>query len=72
MSVFSTWDMRCPQCFEDHKIDVAAKIWVRLVPDGTDVDEAQDHDHEWDEKSPAVCRACDFQGTVFDFVDPDR
>jgi hypothetical protein len=72
MSVYTNWDMRCPQCNKDHKIDVAAKIWVRLVPDGTDVDEAQDHDHEWDENSQAICRACDFQGTVADFTDPDR
>lgn len=57
------WDMACPTCGND-ALDVAATIWVRLVPDGTDIDLAHNHDHEWDDSAACYCDHCQWAGTV--------
>lgn len=67
MKVSEQWEMRCPNpdCPDpDGELDVEAKVWVRLTSDGTDADESQNGDHEWDEKSKATCAACNWSGTV--------
>lgn len=64
MTAGNQWDLRCPGCGRDDEIDIAAAVWVRLCPDGTDDTLAHNGDHEWDDDSPAYCHACDFQGEV--------
>jgi hypothetical protein len=59
--------MKCPKCGASDEIDVAATVWVRLCPDGTDVTAAEDGDHEWSDQSGAVCHGCGFGGNVDDF-----
>jgi hypothetical protein len=59
--------MKCPNCGASDQIDVAATVWVRLSPDGTDTTLAANGDHEWDNGSAAVCGACGHSGTVRNF-----
>jgi hypothetical protein len=63
----NSFDMRCPKCGGDTRIDIAATVWVRLTPDGTDTDEATEGGHFWDDDSPARCDACDHNGKVKEF-----
>lgn len=60
--------MKCPDCGRSDQIDVAATVWVRLCPDGTDVYEAENGDHEWSGDSTAKCCSCDHVGTVATFT----
>jgi hypothetical protein len=46
----------------------AATVYVRLYPDGTDALTARNGDHEWGDDSPAVCCACEYAGTVEEFI----
>lgn len=64
--------LACPQCGDDQHIDVAALVWVRLCPDGTDADISHDGSHEWDDSSNAVCWHCGFTGKVRDFSGDSR
>ena len=57
-TVAEEWGMKCPECGSDEFLDVCAKIYVRLVPDGTDADEQQD--------SECLCASCDWVGLVAD------
>ena len=59
--------LRCPECGKDDEIDIAATVWVRLCPDGTDIFAAQDGDHEWEEASAAKCCSCGHDGNVSEF-----
>jgi len=59
------FDMRCPKCGESDSIEIEAKIWVRLMHDGTD--EVQGGCTEWDDDSLARCDHCDYEGKVKDF-----
>ena len=61
------FDIKCPLCGSDESIDIAATVWVRLVPDGTDVYEARDGDQTWDDDSPATC-GCGWDGIVGDLT----
>jgi len=45
-SVLQTWHMACPECAASGEIDVCADVWVRLCPDGTDVNAAENGDTE--------------------------
>lgn len=65
----SSEDLRlvCPQCGRDDQIDIAALVWVRQTSDGTDIDEADDHSHEWGDDSAVACRACGETGSAKDF-----
>lgn len=67
-SVREAWQMQCPSCGADNQIDVTAMIAVRLTPDGTDIETAEDGNHHWDDNHPAVCRACSYAGTVASFA----
>ena len=72
-TVMQEWNMHCPQCGEDDKLDIAGTVWMRLTPDGTDIDAPPDHDHDWDEDSAACCRNCEWTGTVKDATfEPDE
>lgn len=66
-TVKEAWNMVCPECGCDDEIDIAATLWVRLCPDGTDVNAAANGDHEWGDHDPAECMACGFQGAAADF-----
>jgi hypothetical protein len=66
-TVRQMWESSCPKCGRDDQIDVAAMVWVRLFPDGTDQDEAQNTDTEFNQQSGAICAACGFNGNLGDF-----
>jgi hypothetical protein len=59
--------LRCPECGMSDQLDIAATVWVRLCPDGTDVTAAGNGDHEWEDSSPIKCCACGHDGTVATF-----
>lgn len=62
-TVKEVFSLRCPRCLGDGSIQIVARIWVELYPDGTE----PLGDHEWNSESPARCFKCDFSGTVLDF-----
>lgn len=66
-TVKEVWNMCCPQCKQDRHLDITALVDVRLTPNGTDADESDSGDHEWDDGSPCSCRNCCFEGKVKDF-----
>ena len=59
--------MKCPHCDASDEIDIAATIWIRLCPDGTDVTAAENGDHYWNDDSAAVCQSCGHVGIVEEF-----
>ncbi|MGH9808302.1 MAG: hypothetical protein ACRD9W_13765 [Terriglobia bacterium] len=59
--------LRCPHCGRSDEIDIAATVWVRLCPDGTDVTAAANGDHDWEQGSSAKCCACGYHATVAEF-----
>lgn len=59
--------LRCAECGRGDEIDIAATVWVRLCPDGTDATTATNGDHEWCDHSGALCAACGHGGNVSDF-----
>jgi len=63
----NAFDMRCPKCGTSDEIDIAATVWIRLCPDGTDVTQAAKGDHEWEHGSLAACDSCGHAATVRDF-----
>jgi hypothetical protein len=65
-TVKDNWQMRCPQCGSDEAIDIQVEVMVRLLPDGTDADQAANTHQNWHEDSSAEC-ACGFSGSVRDF-----
>lgn len=69
MTVEKNWNMKCPNapCDRDDKLDVQAKAYVRLTPDGSDYNEAANGDLEWDDESHCVCGACGRAGKVSEF-----
>lgn len=56
--------MRCPKCGRTDSLDIAALVWVRLTPDGTDAAQSHDGSHEWDDNSACLCNACQWIGKV--------
>lgn len=56
--------LRCPACGMSDQIDIAATVWVRLCPDGTEATAAGNGDHEWEDSSPIKCCACGYDDTV--------
>lgn len=65
-TVLDEHGMTCPKCHRDDKLEVAAIIWVRLVPDGTE--DSENGDQTWDDDSPCLCNHedCDWSGKVKD------
>jgi hypothetical protein len=59
--------LRCPDCGRSDEIDIAATVWVRLCPGGTDIFAAHNGDHEWEDGHSAKCCACGHDGTVAEF-----
>lgn len=57
----------CPRCHRSDEIDVAATVWIRLCPDGTDFTAAENGDHEWDDVSLAACHSCGHSAAARDF-----
>lgn len=54
---------KCPKCGRADQLDIYVSVWMRLVQDDadniqTDADLAGEHDHEWDDNSGMICRAC--------------
>jgi len=66
-TVREEWSMCCPSCKRDEKIEICANVYVRLTPDGTDIFDVHNGDHEWDNDNTAYCAGCGFAGTVRDF-----
>jgi hypothetical protein len=66
------WGFRCPECGRDDAIVVAATVWARLGPDGSDIGLFENEAHEWDLRSMARCDACDFQARLVSFTPSDR
>jgi hypothetical protein len=66
------FDMRCPKCRDTERIDIQARLWIRVTEDGTDADASKNGDHEWTPNSPALCGACGHCGTVRDFDPQDE
>ena len=64
-TVTKTWGMTCPGCGKDDRLDVAAMLWLRVTPEGTDADLSHDGSHEWDSNSNCLC-GCGWQGKVYD------
>ena len=65
--IATSWGLRCPHCKSCDEIDIAATVWVRLCPDGTDPALSYCGDHAWTDDSEACCNACGFDGRVRDF-----
>jgi hypothetical protein len=66
-TVAKEWNMRCPECGKDDRIEIQAAVWVLLRPDGTDMTDVRDGSHEWGQYDNAQCVNCDYRGRVKDF-----
>ena len=59
----------CPKCGSGEQINIAARHWVLLVPNGTeDAEGDMDSGEEWDNDNEAHCGACDWSGTVAQLI----
>ena len=62
------WNLRRADCGGTDAIDIAATLWLRLCPDGTDyIMLSHNADHarrKTGEDSSACCAACGFHGQV--------
>jgi hypothetical protein len=67
MRVCDSFDVKCPKCGDDQKIEVAAIVWARFTEDGTDTSEPDDSSHEYDNGSAAACRACGHSAPFSEF-----
>lgn len=63
-SVRAEWNMSCPTCKTDDRLDIQVHVLARLTADGTDTDAASDGSHEWDSESRITCEACGWAGIV--------
>ena len=61
------FNMRCPKCGDESRIDILAEVWVRVAENGTDADAANNGDHHFTPESTAACY-CGHWGTVADFT----
>src|SRR4051812_28198418 len=61
------FDLRCPQCHKDDKIEILAKAWVRITPIGTDASLTSTLDHQWHGTSQCRCGHCGFDRYVVYF-----
>jgi predicted RNA-binding Zn-ribbon protein involved in translation (DUF1610 family) len=60
----------CPQCGATDQINILAKVWVRLRPDGSTDPDLDSLEHEWSYESKALCSACGFTATAGAFKQP--
>lgn len=56
----NSFGLTCPECKKGDNLRLAFNGLCSLTIDGTE----DDGDHEWDNDSFAMCRNCDWQGTV--------
>jgi ribosomal protein S27AE len=64
---------RCPKCGEEDEIVVFASMWVSLTDDGTDpfADSTRNMGGvEWEDKSPAHCPSCGYDGIMANWGAP--
>ena len=66
MTVKEQWNMACPDCQADTNLEIEIKTGALLKPDGTDIFEASNGDHIWDDESNAQCHECGWFGKVAD------
>jgi hypothetical protein len=57
-------NISCRQCGRADELDVEILVWARLTDDGTDIDEAHQTDHEWDDNSFLHCDHCGHSETI--------
>lgn len=62
-STSEAWEMICPTCKDDSKLEVLVKVWATLSAQGTDTETARDHSHDWDGSSFCQC-GCGWNGLV--------
>ena len=67
-SVKETHGLCCPQCGNDHRLDISFLGTCTLTPDGSE----DSGDHEWDDTSQIVCHYCGHNGLVRDFQVKDE
>jgi hypothetical protein len=65
-------DMRCPKCGGEDRIDIEAKVWVRVTDNGTDADASECGDHNYTPESAALCGVCGHWSTVREFEGGDQ
>jgi len=67
-TVRDEWNLECPSCHSDERLQVALTTMADLTPEGTD----PWGDHEWDDKSFMRCAGCGHCGCVADFEIPEN
>ena len=60
----NSMSISCRQCGRADELDVEILVWARLTDDGTDIDEAHQTDHEWDDNSMLHCDHCGHSETI--------
>lgn len=68
-TVLQFWNMKCPKCESDESINIDATIscTLTLTHDGTEENDTNYPETNWEEESHAHCSECDFHGHVRDF-----
>jgi len=66
-TVKEEWGLCCPNCGKDDGIDIAATVWIRMTPGGSDTEASFCGDHTYDPDHDAACQNCGFEGLVSDF-----
>lgn len=62
-SVRTEHGLACPNCRRDECLEVAATVWVRLIPGGAN-DQLIDRSLQWEMDSPCKCVACGWSGNI--------
>ena len=66
-------EMRCPKCGDEDRLDIQVTLWTRACDDGMNDDESGSGGaHEHQPMSPAICRACNHVGTIWEFQEAGR
>lgn len=61
--------IHCLKCQRADRIDIAATVWLRATPEGTDADQSSDGSHDYEPGSTARCAACGYTGRLDSFPD---
>ena len=67
MSAPNFLGLRCPKCGETEGLDICLFVWARLTEEGSDLDEAHNHDRDIDPNSSVFCTGCEYNGTMEEF-----
>ncbi len=65
-------NMRCPKCGDEDRLDISARVWLRVCEDGTDATASRCGDQEFEPTSAAMSAVCDHVGTVWKFESAGR